>query len=108
MSFSETISIIPYCIYHYLDTNTNTFMGYLGGSELIVNDKGEKYYNCLQIDKIYNGWYYSGTFYAINPTPSGPIPTGMKLFAAKRNKSNPFNTIDISLVYDPFDISDDC
>ena len=52
-------------------------------------------------------WFLAGTFYAVSPS-FRPIPVGMKIFCAKSSTSFPYNTKDMYLMYDPFNIKDDC
>jgi len=91
--------IIPFCIYHYIDSNTNTYMGYIGNSS--ENNI------CPVMPKTFNGWLNAGSFYAVIPI-FRPIPTGMRMFCAKKNTAYPYSTSDVEAVYDMFNIKKDC
>lgn len=96
--------IIPYCIWHYIDVNTNTFLGYIGEPRKYKKN-GIVSFDCDL--KMKENWVLAGTFYAIAPN-FRPIPVGMKIFCAKTSSSVPYNTTDMYLMKDPYNIKDDC
>lgn len=96
--------IIPYCIWHYIDLDTNTFLGY------ISEPRKYKKNDVVSFDcdlKINENWVFGGTFYATAPN-FRPIPVGMKILCAKKSSSVPPITRDIYLMKDPYNIKDDC
>ena len=98
--------IIPFCIWHYIDLDTKTFLGYIGGPRKFKKD-GLIGFDCGTETKKFNKWFLAGTFYAVSPS-FRPIPVGMKIFCAKKNVTEPYNTNDVYLMYDPYNIKDDC
>ena len=99
--------IIPFCIYHYIDSNTKTYMGYIGNSISTKLKDGTETYICPVMPKTFTGWLNAGFFYAVKPI-FRPIPTGMRMFCAKINTAVPYGTLDLEAVYDPFNIKDTC
>ena len=99
--------IIPFCIYHYIDSNTKTYMGYIDKSLKTKLKDGVETYICPRMPKTFNGWFNAGYFYAVVPT-FRPVPTGMRIFCAKINRAAPYGISDIHAMYDPFNIKDDC
>jgi hypothetical protein len=83
--------IIPYCVWHYIDINTNTFLGYISAPKKHKKN-GFVSFNCES--KIKENWVLAGTFYGIAPN-FRPIPVGMKIFCIKNSSSFPYNTKDI-------------
>ena len=98
--------IIPFCIWHYIDLDTKTFLGYIGGPRRYKKN-GVIGFDCDVDTKKFNKWFLAGTFYAVSPS-FRPIPVGMKIFCAKKNMSEPYNTNDVYLMYDPYNIKDNC
>lgn len=98
--------IIPFCIWHYIDLDTQTFLGYIGCPRKYKKD-GFIGFDCGEETKSFNNWFLAGTFYAVSPS-FRPIPVGMKIFCAKKNMTEPYNTNDVYLMYDPYNIKDDC
>jgi len=105
MSDINIDQIIPYCIYHYNDINTNTYYGYIGEPS-IVNQNGNILYKCL--DNI-NGngyddrWALYGTFFVVSPM-ARPIPRGLKLINANKAGKYPYDTESIKYSYDAFNV----
>ena len=97
--------IIPYCIWHYIDLNTNTILGYIGGPQKHKKENGNIEFDCAENKG--DGWVLAGTFYGVSPS-FRPIPVGMKIFCAKRAKEFPYNTKDMYLMYDPYNIKENC
>ena len=98
--------IIPLCIYHYRDFSTNTYLGYIGNA-LKVKDRNEKfYYKCKKIKQNHHKWSFIKSFFVFSPLLR-PIPIGMKLFRVKNIKQYPYNSTNVELVYDPYNIEDD-
>ena len=98
--------IIPYCIWHYIEPETNTFLGYISGPRKYKKD-GVIGFDCDKDEKIDKKWFLAGTFYAVSPS-FRPVPVGMKIFCAKKNIKFPYNTTDMYLMYDPYNIKEDC
>lgn len=98
--------IIPFCIWHYIDLDTKTFLGYIGGPRKYKKN-GLIGFDCDIDTKKFNKWFLAGTFYAVSPS-FRPIPVGMKIFCAKKNMTQPYNTNDVYLMYDPYNIKDNC
>lgn len=103
----ELTTLLPFCIYHYIDHATKTYLGYIGAPEIIKEKDGSETNRCVTDPMIYRGWYLAGTFYAISPM-FRPIPTGMKIFCAKRQREFPYVTNDVKLLYDPYNVKKDC
>lgn len=99
--------VIPFCIYHYIDPSTQTYWGYIGGPQKIRREDGTITYRCAPEPKIFNKWFHADTFYAVSPS-FRPVPAGMKIFCAKRSMGFPYDTKDVSLMYDIYNIKDDC
>uniref|UniRef100_A0A6C0H2T0 Uncharacterized protein n=1 Tax=viral metagenome TaxID=1070528 RepID=A0A6C0H2T0_9ZZZZ len=102
----NTDVIIPYCIWHYIDLETNTFLGYISGPRKYKKD-GVIGFDCKKEETKYSKWFLAGTFYAVSPS-FRPIPVGMKIFCAKKNIESPYNTSDMYLMHDPYNIKEDC
>ena len=97
--------IVPYCIYHYTDNNTNTFYGYIGNPTKIKKLSGNIEFSC-PIDTIQNSkWTLYNSFYAFSPMIR-PIPKGLKLINALKLGQYPFSTKTIKYQYDPFHIKE--
>lgn len=101
------MSIIPFCIYHYINKATNTYMGYIGSPQKIILSNGEEIYNCSPTAPRFNKWYIASIFYAVNPSIR-PIPVGMRVFCAKQSTEAPYGTSDVTAVFDPFNIKKNC
>ena len=97
--------IIPYCIYHYIDMNTNTYHGYIGEPSL-VNKNGNIIYKCLN-NTNGNGyddrWVLYGSFFVVSPMIR-PIPRGLKLMNANKAGKYPYNTESLKYSYDSFSV----
>ena len=98
--------IIPYCIWHYIDIETQTFLGYIGGPKKSMKN-GIIEFDCIPDEKKDSKWFLADSFYAVSPN-FRPIPVGMKIFCAKKSIDFPYNTNDLYLMYDPYNIKDDC
>lgn len=107
-SFIEYQPIIPFCIYHYIDESTKTYMGFIDISIITKHKDGSISYSCPQFKKSYGiAWKNVGMFYAVNPL-FRPIPWGMKLYCANCSDQYPYNVKDIEIVYDPYNIKPTC
>jgi hypothetical protein len=105
----KTDIIISFCIFQYIDSSTGTYLSYLGDSVLERNIKtGIERFVCKEPDQLYRGWHNVGSFLAVNPIPSHPIQTGMKLYCVKQTTGFPYNSISAHIEYDPFNIDPDC
>jgi hypothetical protein len=97
--------IVPYCIHHYVDLNTNTYHGYIG-EPAIVNQDGNIIYKCLD-NTNGNGyddkWVLYGSFYVVSPMVR-PIPDGLKLINANKSGKYPYNTQSVNYSYDVFNV----
>jgi hypothetical protein len=98
--------IIPYCIWHYIDIETQTFLGYIGGPKKSMKN-GIIEFDCIPDEKKDSKWFLADSFYAVSPN-FRPIPVGMKIFCAKKSIDFPYNTTDLYLMYDPYNIKNDC
>ena len=98
--------IIPYCIWHYIDIEKQTFLGYIGGPKKSMKN-GVVEFDCIPDEQKDSKWFLADSFYAVSPS-FRPIPVGMKIFCAKKNIDFPYNTNDLYLMYDPYNIKDDC
>jgi hypothetical protein len=97
----KTFTIVPFCIYHLIDTQTNTYVGYIGyGAKTVVNNK--EILRCQAPNIKYGRYKIYGSFYAITPL-FRPIPSGLKLINAVQQKYHPYGTSDIKYEYDIFD-----
>lgn len=100
--------ILPFCLFTYNDPNTKTYYSYVSPPDVVMLQDGTMKYVCPRSNKTYQGWEYSGVFYAITPYMR-PIPMGMRLFCALTNDSFPYNTKDVFAEFDPFQpISENC
>ena len=87
-------NIISYCIYHYIDGDDKTYLGFISDCEKKIPNNVSQQYK------------YKYTFYAINPL-FRPIPNGMEIYYIKVNNKYPYNIIDMRIMYDTFNIQDD-
>lgn len=99
--------IIPFCIYHRDDSNTQTYLGFISGPQKVLKKNGDEEFICAPEPKTYRQWFLYDTFYALSPSYR-PIPNGMLLFCAKRSDIYPYDISEIKFVYDSFNIKDDC
>lgn len=109
-NMQKTDIILPWCLFQYIDSTTNTYYSYLGYSVVERNTSdptGKEYFVCKEPERLYRGWHVAGYFYAINPMPSHPIQTGMKLYCVKQTTGFPYNSTSIHIEYDPFSIDPD-
>lgn len=99
--------IMPYCIYHYIDTTKNKYFGNIS-NPIKYRHNNKDMFKCSD-NKLSNSplWYKYKTFYAISPM-FRPIPSNMRLFCFKQNKNNLQETIQFSVVYDMFNIYNNC
>lgn len=105
MSHINLNQIIPYCIYHYIDMNTNTYHGYIGEPS-IVNKNGNIIYKCLNNTNgngYDNRWVLYGSFFVVSPMVR-PIPRGLKLINANKAGKYPYNTESVKYSYDAFNV----
>jgi hypothetical protein len=94
---------IPFCIFHYNDTSTNTYRGFIHNPYKLADQNGQKIFKCKSILKSYGSWKFYNTFYAFSPMLR-PIPTGLKLINSNTLGSYPYSTKNIDYGYDPFDV----
>ena len=93
--------LIPFCIYHYIDIKSNTFLGYIGYPE---NGITSQLLNVeISKEKVYNQWFLYAIFYAFSHVMR-PIPYNFKLINFIISDKFPYNIEDVVYVYDPFDI----
>ena len=102
MSLSENI-IIPYCLYHRIDKNTDTHLGYIAPGVKTLENGRVKYHCPKTPENIGDDWKYVATFFVVEPS-FRPIPAGMKIFYLKKRQHYPYDIQDLRLMYDPFDI----
>jgi len=103
----KTGQVIPFCLYHRIDAATNTYLGFISSPRKTLMEDGTENYGCAPEPKTYRQWIFAGMFYGMMPN-FRPIPVGMKLFCAQRSGSYPYDTADVTLTYDPFNIKNDC
>ena len=103
----EQGSIIPMCIYHNINYNTNTYLGHITPPMKVKLDDGSFTYRCVERPKLYHNWFLYGVFYVVNPS-FRPIPEGMKMYCAQKATGFPYNTQNVYLQYDPYNIKEDC
>jgi hypothetical protein len=99
----DSKSIIPFCIYHYINTDTDTYYSYISYARPVKREDGTFYFDCI-VGKDYK-WKFYGVFYAVSPLIN-PYPTGMKLFYATKRDSFPYCTTDVGVQYDPYNTKD--
>ena len=80
-------TILPYYIYHYIDTENSIYLGLITSS----------LYDLSPI--LYKGWKLYGIFYAFNPTLR-PIPESTKLFNLKIKNYFPYDIYSYKYLYD--------
>ena len=99
-----TDAVIPYGLYHHIDKNTGIYHSNIVSPVKVKNIDGTYKYEVPDTidDKKY--WNLVHIFYAVNPL-FRPLPKGMKLFCAIKNKKFPYNIINLKLIYDVFDNS---
>jgi len=101
----ERLSLInKYCIYH--QDNIESKLGLIKTGIKIRDDNEFEEMEC-QLEKTMLKWKSYNAFYAINPMIQ-PIPSGTVLLCSKRAKGFPYNSINLKIVYDPFNLDDDC
>lgn len=96
-------TIIPYCIYHYVDIQAGIHYGLIGNPSIVKLKNGLIKYSCSKVDSKSSFWKLKGIFYGVSPL-TRPIPVGMKIICAMRNKGFPHNTVEVSIKYDPFNV----
>lgn len=97
--------ILPFCIYYY--QRGNDFYGRISATEEHMDNDNTSSYNCLTQTKLYEGWKYISTFYAISPILV-PIPNDMIFICAERKKSYPYNTFKIHTSATTFSSNRNC
>jgi hypothetical protein len=96
--------IIPFPIYHFVDTNTNTYHGYIGYPTKTLTMDGKIVWRPDQLDnKRYGPWFLYDVFYAFSPMIR-PIPNRLKLYEATKSGEFPYDTKSVNYVRDPFDL----
>jgi hypothetical protein len=103
--------LIPFCIYYKINPEMNenegvgestTYISHVGAPEMVVNNDGSDIsFECMKTTFIYSSWFEYATFYALNPQ-FRPIPKGMILLCAEWKRGDPYNTVNIKHVIDPF------
>jgi hypothetical protein len=113
MDLASCCDVLPYCVYHQINTEEGDYRTYLSGPVISRDDDGKIMYACQKPLSVfdsqnpYGKWLLAFTFYAINPMLR-PIPYGMGIFCAKKRNTFPWDTQSIKLVYDPYDTNDQC
>ncbi len=109
LDLTTTSDVLPFCVYYWVNPQENIYRSYLSGPSLVKDKDGKLDYQCIKSNSLmpYGNWTLAFTFYAINPMIR-PIPLGMSLFCAERKNSFPWDTQNISTVYDPYDIDENC
>jgi hypothetical protein len=97
MDKNHSFTIIPLCIYHYIDYSSNIYHGFIINPILDVKEK----FKCSEY--IGSKWKFYKTFYAFSPM-FRPIPNGLKIINASKIGKFPYNTKTVEFSYDPFNI----
>lgn len=92
---------MPFCIFHSIDPETNTYLGYIS-NPTEIQDKNGITLKCTQ-DRSRPSWFLYGSFYAVSPM-FRPIPSGLKLIKSVGFGKFPYGNKDIKFQYDPFNI----
>jgi hypothetical protein len=103
MNQNKDFHIIPYCIYHYLEAETQIFYSYIDNPTKIQNLSTNIEFKCIPDSFNTNKWILYNTFYALSPMIR-PIPNGLKLINSVRLSYYPYITQKIEYAYDPFNI----
>lgn len=104
---SNTGGLMVYCIYHYIDPSTNTYLGYIGAGQKIILEDGSYTYDCQSEPVTLKQWFRAGVFYALRPSYR-PIPSGMKLFCVNTVNGFPYDSKNLKTIYDPFNNKKNC
>lgn len=106
--YTSDSDVLPYCVYYSINHDESTYRAYVSGPSITKVDNQIRY-QCLPPKSLdsYGNWTLAFTFYAMNPMIR-PIPSGMSLFCAQKNSSYPWDTVSIRVVYDPYDVNNDC
>lgn len=104
--FKKPHTVVPFCLFQYLNTYENTFRGYVANPEL-VKDGDALYYKCAKNNIELDRWKFIKRFYAISPM-FRPIPPGMKIICLKSSDYAPFKTIEVTELYDMFTFESFC
>lgn len=104
---SDTGGLIPYCIYHYIDPGTNTYLGYIKPGIKVLLEDGSYTYDCQSEPVTLKKWFRADVFYALRPS-FRPIPSGMKLFCVDLVNSFPYDSVNLKTIYDPFNNEKNC
>lgn len=115
-AYSTNNLILPYCIYHKINKNfkdkegvigSSLYLSHIGSPELIIDKGGvNPRYKCMDKSLLYSDWIPYATFYSLNPLYR-PIPKDMVLICAAWKRGEPYNTLDIIHVMDPYKIESD-
>jgi len=98
---SDTGGLIPYCIYHYIDPSTETYLGYIGTGRKVLLEDGSYTYDCQSEPVTLKQWFRAEVFYALRPSYR-PIPSNMKLFCIEVVNGFPYDSKNLKTIYDPF------
>ena len=104
LKHKEAVTIVPFCILHYINPYDNTYRGVITNPQLTRDGNGKTTYQC---SKTFPLWKHAGIFYAVVPMFS-PVPVGMKLYCAEFSDSAPIRTTDVKISYDLFNFKDNC
>lgn len=114
--YSTNNLLLPYCIYHLENEslpdkegigNPSIHLSHISSPELIVDSGGTNpRYKCMDKSLLYSEWKPYNIFYGINPLYK-PIPKDMILISSHWKLGEPYNTIEISHVLDPYKIDND-
>ena len=109
IELSIASDVIPFCVYHWVDPKMGVHRGFISHPSVIKGEDDNFKYTCTHPNKLnpYGKWSFAFRFYAVNPMVR-PIPNGMGLFCAKKRITFPWDTTQVKLVYDPYNISDEC
>jgi hypothetical protein len=100
------MSIIPICIY-YTYYDQDNIIATIQNPERVIDNEGKISYNCNTQDNFYSNWLLYSIFYSVIPT-FRPIPEGMNIYFARISDKEPYNLIEVGIVYNTFNIQNDC
>jgi hypothetical protein len=91
--------IFPFCLYHYLDKTTNTYLSSI--NRAIKYKEGDKISVKCSEDSHPENWHFAGQIYSIDPSLV-PRPFGLEIFVVIQRRSFPFDVFSVKLVTDIF------
>jgi len=99
--------ITSVCIYYLSSPAEGVTYGSIVTPVMVRTTEGKIVFRCIEPARSYGGWYIDDQFFAINPMYRF-IPYGTSLICVAQNEAWPYNTTDVSRVYDMFHPSPTC